>query len=1074
MKQKLFMAFAAIMLSMGMVFAQTRTVQGTVTSSEDGEPIIGASVLVKGTALGTITNLDGEFTINNVPANSTLVVSYIGMKAQEVPAGANVNVALDPDNQVLDEVVVTALGLSREKKSLGYAVQEVKAEELNQTSQLNIGNALQGKVAGVQITQAGGAVGASQRILIRGNSSFGSNDPLIVIDGVPMDGSSSSFGGAGDGGGTMDVGTGLNDLNPDDIESISVLKGGSAALYGMRAGNGVILITTKKGSNAKGKMTVTYDGSFTVDRVYHLPSYQNKYGQGLFGEEGYYKLAQEGGYTGSYQDYALDYGYYYVDGMGSGVNDDDDESWGPRMDIGLMIPQFNSPLDAQGNHTATPWVSHPNNIKDFFQTGYSQSHNVSIANANDKGAYRASFGFRDQKGTIWNTDQKRYNFMVSGNYNFNKYISTDLSLTYSATRSDNLTTSGYSSNNPLQSIMQWFGRQVDMKDLKANVDKVDENGRYYNWNAAYHVNPYFNLKNNTNSYDRDRVIAKGSVFITPTDWLKFEGRIGYDMYYDKTFQKTLYSTDAKKGWFNEDISKRTELNADFIAYFNKQFGKFSVDALAGANYRDMTYHESGMGATGGNGLTIPGLYTMSNVIGMPSTSMDNSHIRSNSVYANASLGWNSQVYLEASARNDWSSTIKQNFFYPSVSLSWIPTETFEWLKSDVLSYLKIRGNYAKIGNATSAYRTGTYFSAAGNIGGVSQYYLPTTLPNSNLKPEKILTRELGIEAAFWKNRIRLDLALYNKETSDQIMSVEVPTSTGYRYSLVNAGKVTNKGLEISLSADIFSNPNGFSWTSTLNWAKDKSKIVELAEGLDTYTIASSWSCYNYAKVGESWGTLVGTALKRDANGNVIVYDDGTPQTSQGQVLGHVTPDWTAGWSNEFSYKNLSFGFLLDYRKGGDFFSVSQYFNTYTGILDYTAAGDIRERPVVLGKDIATEYTFVKEDGTPNDIAIMAHDWFADTWYGVKELSVNDGSYLKLREMHLTYQLPKKLLAKWGWIQDAKVSLVGNNVAILWLSSRNKAKIDPESTEGAGNGSVGFESNSVPPTRSFGLKLNLTF
>ena len=1088
MRKLTFLLTCLFLVGVGLVNAQSKSISGKVLSAEDGQPIIGATVKVKGSTVGTITNVDGEFKISLQGDAKNLVVSYVGMTSADVLAQNGMTVKLQLDSKMIDEVVVTALGISREKKSLGYAVQDVKSDALNQTSQLNVANALQGKVSGVQITQAGGAVGASQRILIRGNSSFNSNDPLIVIDGVPMDGGAGSQYGS-DGKGILDTGSGLNDINPNDIENISILKGGSAALYGMRAGNGVILITTKKGKSSNGKMQINYDGSFTVDNIYHLPSYQNKYGQGYHGSEYYYNANKTAGKvpTGtSYQDYAtgnfagssaLGAGFNYVDGTGSGFNDGDDESWGPRLDIGLKIPQYNSPI-INGVRQATDWISHPNNIKSFFQTGFSESHDLAFSNSSDKGSYRASIGYRDQKGTVPNTDQKRYNIALTGLYNFNKYISSDFSVNYNKVKSDNLMATGYSSANPLQSIFQWFGRQVDMTDLKAHYGETDPvTGNPYNWIQAFHVNPYYNLYNNTNGYDRDRVISKGSIFIKPTDWLKFEGRFGYDFYYDKTFQKALYSTDDPKGWFRQTSEDRHELNADFIAYFDKKFGDLSVDALAGGNYRDMTWSQSAGGATESNGLTIPGLYTMANVVGSPFTSMDHSHIRSNSVYANASVGYASQVYLEASARNDWSSTIVKSFFYPSVSLSWIPTETFKSLKSDALSYLKVRANIAQIGNATTAYRTGLYYvsptTTSSTINGVSQYYMSATLANPNLRPESINTKEVGIEAAFLKNRIRLDLAYYNKTTSDQIMTVEVPVSTGYRYSLINAGKVTNKGLELTLSADIVKNVNGFNWTTTLNWSNDKSKVVSLADGLDTYTINSDWSVYNYAKVGESWGSLYGTGFKTDDQGRVIIGTNGLPTTVSGKKIGNVTPDWLAGWNNEFSYKNLSFGFLLDFRKGGDFFSETQMFTTYTGLLDYTAAGNIRETGVVVGKDVLTNKTCVLADGSANAKTISADSWFY-SYYSNKELDINDGSYLKLREIHLTYTFPKSIISRTKFIEDAKISLISSNVAILWLSSNNQAKIDPESSLGSGNTSVGFESNSVPPSRSIGVKFNLTF
>ena len=1065
-------------------FAQKGAVKGVVTSSEDGSPIPGVSVVYDGTTVGTMTDSQGRFSLPAAPAGaSNVVFSCIGFTTKVLPIAMASNVVLDSDAEFLDEVVVTALGLERHKKSLGYAVQDVKADALTKASQLNIANALQGKLAGVQITQAGGAVGASQRILIRGNSSFNGNEPLIVIDGIPMDNSAGGAAG-GDEGGWLDTGSGINDINPEDIESISVLKGGSAAIYGMRAGNGVILITTKKGSSVSNKMKVSYDGSFTVDRIFNLPRFQNKYGQGYQGHEFAYKnngYEDDGGtwhnWVDEYPNYAafaVNEGYWYLDGLGNGVYDGDDESWGPRLDSGLMIAQYNSPIEG-GVRQATPWVSHPNNIKDFFETGFTHSHTVSITNSSDRGSFRASVGYRSQKGTVPNTDIRHINANLSSSFNFNQYVSADMSLYFNNTHSNNLIATGYSSDNPLQSIMQWFGRQVDMQDLKAHYKDYMEDGvTHYNWISAFHVNPYFNVYENVNGYDRDRVIARGSLWLKPTSWLKFEGRVGMDLYNDRTFQKTLYSSDCPNGWFGKTLENRKELNADAIAYFNKQFGDFSVDALAGFNYRDMVYGYNFMGADASKGLTIPGLYTMSNVIGTPLTSMDNSHIRSNSLYANASVGWKGQVYLEASVRTDWSSTINKPFTYPSVSASWVVTESFPAIKGDALSYLKVRANWANIGNATGAYRTGIYYSSPGKaIGGQSQYNIPTSLANEGLRPENINTKEIGIESAFWQNRVRLDVALYSKTTSDQIMDIEVPRSSGYSRAYVNAGRVDNKGAEVSLAVDIFKNPNGFNWTSTLNWSKDKSVVKELAEGLDKYTLGSDWSCKNYAIVGESWGTLIGAGFVRDVNGNIVVDAEGFPKTKANQKIGDVTPKWLAGWNNEFSYKDFSFGFLLDFRKGGDFFSVSQLFGAYTGIYDYTAAGDIRENGAIFGKNIVTDKAFVKEDGTPNDIVVDPEDAFAE-FYSNKELAVIDGSFLKLREAHITYTLPASITKKVKWIDSAKISLVGNNLAILWLAKNNYTRIDPESSLGSANDSVGYESNSCPPTRSFGVKLNITF
>lgn len=1050
--------------------AQTVTVTGVVTSADDSEPVIGASVLVKGTNTGTITGIMGDFTIPNVPSSATtLIISYVGMVSQEVTIQpGTLQVVLKSDAKTLDEVVVTAMGISREKKALGYALQEVKSDEITQAGQLNVANSLSGKVAGIQITSQGGQVGASQNIVIRGNSSFGDNSPLIVVDGVPIQNDNGT-------GSAVNLGSGLNDINPEDIASISVLKGGSAALYGMRAGNGVILITTKSGKKDKG-IQVSYDGSFTVDQIYNLPKLQNKYGQGYYGSEFDWKAS---GYskTMSYQDFAVQHGYSYYDGAGNGVNDNADESWGPRLDIGLMIPQYNSPV-VDGVRQATPWVSQPDNIKDFFNIGYSQNHVISLTATTEKSSTRVSLGFRDQKGTTPNTDQKRYSAAVNTRMDVNKYLEFNLAANFIRTKSNNLPGTGYDQRNVLQSLLQWHGRQIDMDDLKQNYDQKDEFGNYthYNWQQAYTVNPYWVLNHNLNKYVRDRFYGKTSIFIKPTDWLKFEGRLGFDHYDSNQLSNVEWSIDYPDGYFRDYDRRATETNADFIAYFTKQFGDFNVNALAGANYRDYTYEIKTLGA---DELTVPGVYTVANAKGNAYTSENHNTRRSNSVYANLSLGWKNQLYADISVRNDWDSTIKDAFFYPSFSGSWIVTETLPMLTNGKwLNFLKLRGGWAKIGNATDPYVSNAYYSVlSAPFDGTTLYYNPTTYPAQNLRPEMVKTWEIGLEANFLDNRIHFDGAYYQKTTTDQIMQANLSTATGYNAMYINAGKISNKGVEIQLSADIFRNPKGFSWTTTFNWSKDKSRIDELysdpvtGQKLDAYEIGSSWSCNNYAMVGKSWGTLVGTGYVYNEDGSILV-ENGMPKYETGKEIGNVTPDWLAGWSNEFTYKDWSFGFLLDFRKGGDVYSISQAFGSQTGIYDYTAAGDIRENGVIAGKNVLTDKVFKTADGKINDVAVNAEDFFAN-FYTICQMSVFDGSYLKLREAHLSYTFPKSLL-KNSFIKSAKISLVGTNLALLWVHSSNLTHLDPESTTGSGNGDVGFESNAYPPSRSFGLKVGLTF
>ena len=1064
MKKLTYLLFC-MLVSISLASAQTTRVTGTVTSADDNEPIIGASVYVKGAAsIGTITDVNGKFSLNVPSSSNTLIVSYIGMTTQEVAIKPVVNVSMTSDSQVLGEVVVTALGIKREQKSLGYVMQEIKSSDLIEAGQKNVVNAISGKIAGVQVTSQGGQIGASQNIVIRGNSSFGNNQPLIVIDGVPVTNDNAT-------GATVNLGSGLNDVNPNDIESISVLKGGSAALYGMRAGNGVILITTKSGRKDKG-VIVNYDGDFTVEQVYGLPKFQNKYGQGYYASEFDYKEMVGGGYKGSYQDFAKEYGYSYTDGYGNGVNDNADESWGPRLDIGLMLPQFTSPV-VNGERQATPWISHPDNVKDFFVLGNSTGHTISMSSSSEHSATRSSISYRGQTGTSPNTNLQRYAASLSNKYIVNKFVDFDVSANYIRTTSDNLPGTGYNPSNPAQSLLQWFGRQVDMKALKDNWDEKDAEGRYtlYNWQQEYHTNPYYVAYRNTTDYRRDRTFGKTSLWYKPTEWLKFEGRAGMDFFSSDQLSKREYDNDYPDGYF-EDINRFTmEINADFIAYLSKRFGTVNFNFLAGANYRDF---DRGLKFFRGEQLVVPGLYTVTNVDGTPTTGETHEKRRSNSVYSNVSFGWKDQVFVDLTARNDWDSTIDDPFFYPSVSASWILTESLPFLQgSSWLNFAKLRGGWAKIGSATEPYRNGSYYrSEETGMKGTGLFSNPYIYPPFGLRPEMVKTWEAGIEAYLFKNRVHLDVTYYQKVTTDQIMEANVATSTGYTSMVINAGKISNKGIELLLSANILKNPKGFNWTATLNWAKDKSRIDELYPNLLSYQIGRSWSCRNYAVPGKSWGTLRGTGMVYNDDGSIQV-EDGFIVYDSNKDIGDVTPKWLAGLRNEFSYKNLSFGFLLDFRYGGDIYSLSQAFGAYTGIYDFTAAGDLRENGVILGKNFMKDKVFKTADGKVNDIAVNAEDFFSD-FYSICQLAVIDGSFLKLREAYITYTFPKSIIAKTKYISEARLSLIGSNLALLWTHKSNLIGLDPESTMDSQNTGVGFETNTFPPARSIGVKLGLTF
>ena len=1066
--------------SIGLATAQTKKVTGQVISAEDNQPVIGAAIVVKGTTIGTITDFDGKFSLDVPNDAKSVMVSYVGLKGREIPITAVMNIKLESDSHALDEVVVTAMGISREKKSLGYAIQEVGSEELTKAGQINVTGALSGKVAGVQVNQFGGSVGASSRISVRGNSSLAADQqPLIVLDGVPIANDTQRSGDNTYNG--VDYGSGLNDINPEDIESMTVLKGGSAALYGMRAGNGVILITTKSGKKGSG-VKVSYDGNFTIDRISTVPKLQNSYGQGNNGDEWHWK---QNAPDLSYQEYAEKYGFNWVDGT-NGINDFYDESWGPRLDAGLNLVQYDS------NGQKAPWISRPNNIKDFFQTGYSMNHTISLSANSEKSTTRASISYRDQKGTVPNTDQKRYSAQLNSFFKLNNYISYDMSASYTRTQSDNLVAQGYGGNNPINSLFAWSGRQINMKTLKENWDQKDANGNYtyYNWNTNYHMNPYFNVNENTNSYQRDRIFGKTSLYYQPFEFLKFEGRAGVDYYNSQSFERHYIDrSDWTKGGFTQINTKNTELNLDFIASFNKTFGDFNITAMAGANYRDLSWEDARIGATA---LTIPGVYTIANKDGAAYNLMDHSHRRSNSVYGNASIGWRNQLYVDLSARNDWDSTIKDAFFYPSASASWIVTESLPALKGDgsYLSFWKLRAGWAEIGSATSPYRNRAYYYAATDaFNGVAQIYKSTVYPNPDLKPESIKTWELGTEFGFLHDRLHFDLAYYHKTTTDQILNVRIPYSSGYSSLLINAGKIENKGIELQVRGDILESKDGLNWSSTLNFSKDRSKVVELYPGLTEYGMGWTWGIATQAIKGEKWGELVGPGFDRvdeddvknglataDQIGAVKVNSNGLLRSKSAQRIGNVTPDFMMNWRHDFNIKNWGFGFLLDLRIGGDIWSQTMAHSYTAGVANVTAENGIRERDIVGGVDVLKNERVVMQDASgkwvTNTIKTDAYSWFkAD----VSEYYVFDGSYLKLREAYISYNFPKELIAKTRYISNASVSLIGTNLWLMWVHSSNTMRLDPE-TGGVSSDSrgIGFEQAAVPSSRSFGLKLNLTF
>jgi TonB-linked SusC/RagA family outer membrane protein len=1100
--KKLSLLIVLFVLSVFALFAQTKVITGTVSSAVAGEgPIPGVTVQVKGTTIGTTTDANGKYSIT-VPQNATtLIFSYIGMKRQEVEIAGRTTIdgVMQSDLLGLNEVVVTALGISREKKALGYSVQDLGGENIQKAKVSNIVNAFQGKLAGVQISNSDGGVASGVRILIRGVNSLsasGNNQPLFIVDGVPINNSTTDAGTYGG----RDYGNASSDINPSDVENISVLKGASAAaLYGSRAVNGVILITTKSGKSRQGQagLGVTLEENVMWENPLVIPKFQNLYGQG------------------SADDAAAGlYSFEYVDGAYGGVNDGVDESWGPRLD-GRLIPQFDSPYDPEtGVRTPTPWIAHPNNIKSFFQTGLKTTTSLAVAGAKAGANFRLSLSNQKIKGILPNTDLTKNNISLNGELAVTDKITIGGSATYISNKSDNIAENGYNGGNPMQSLGQWFGRQVDMAVLKARWKEFNPiTGTPFNWNSSYHNNPYWNLYKNTNSRNRDRMIGNVNLSWKFTNWLSFRATAGTDWSIEDIMERVAVGDVGigyPKGEFNSYSNRRQEINANARFEFVKNFGDLSMNASLGSEYN---HYNGQYRNTNVAELIVPDLYSVSNAAVAATTNLSETHTELQSVFATANLGFRNFVFLDLTGRNDWSSTLPTNnnsYFYPSASLSFIVTDALG-IKSNVLSFLKLRGSYAEVGGTAGAYSLAGTYSAANPFNGFASLGYTGTIPPLGLKPQKKQSKEGGLELKLFQNRLGFDFAYYKENTVNQIMNIAVSNTTGFGSKTINAGNLQNSGVELQMTATPVQSKD-FSWDITFNWSKNKNKVVELYQDMKYLSLYSiGWGGYVYAFPGKDYGTIYGYAIVRE-NAKPVYYDPGTDKqlayyeysgrpivtqdgryirSGQRTPLGNIYPDWFGGVTNSITYKKINLSFLIDFKKGGDIYSVTHMFGLNTGVLAETAAindngknvrdaladgGGVLIKNAVYGK-VNTDGSigFLDKAGnasaTPvvNSTYVDANTWGYDT-YAKTELSVFDGSFTKLREVSLGYSFNPTFLTKVG-IKDLNISLVGRN---LWIIHKNIPDLDPEVSQSAGNSNVGFETNAIPSTRSYGFNIRLNF
>ncbi len=1024
-------------VSTATLFAQNSTIKGTVTDANTGESLPSVNVFINELQRGSATNIDGEFEIEDVAYGTyTLRVSFVGFETYEQTITVDeptveVNVELIPDTQLLEEVVVTAFGVQREERSLGYSQQRVSSEELANNEQTNFISNLQGKVAGVQITDGQG-VGGSSRILLRGTSSLsGDNQPLFVVDGVYID--NSNLGSAGEFGG-IDYGNAAMDINPENIESLTVLKGpNAAALYGSRAANGAIVITTKSGSSSREGIGVTINSSLRFSDVLKLPDLQNKYGQGS------------------------NFQFQYVDGAGGGVNDGTDESWGPPLDGTPRVQWWT-------NGKKEPWVAHPNNIENYFETGLRFNNSVSVAGNYENTNYRLSLSNLQENGTIPNSSLERNNVTLSAGADLSDDLRAQGKVTYIQSLGNNRAGLGYSSQNPMQSITQWFGRQVDMKKLK---DYTHPDGTPRNWNYNYHDNPYWLQYENGNRQQRDRIIGNVSLTYDITDWLSVKGFTGNDFYQDRRKNWIAKgSINNPSGMYSEDVYFVNQWTSNVILSGKRDITQdINLDVRLGAESTQRNFDRNYGQAPA---LSVPNVYSLENSAVRQNITDYTSKKQVNSLFGTLTLGYQDFVYLDVTGRNDWSSTLPEDnnsYFYPSATLSFIFSDAFS-MPEDILTYGKVRASWTQVGSDTDPYQLQSTYISTDPFGDIPTYTVQNRLPNASLKPEQTESVEFGADLRFLKDRLRLDATYYDQSTTDQILGVQISRASGYDETIVNAGEVRNSGVELTLAGTPVQTRD-MRWDITLNWAKNKNEVIALTEGLDSYIIGSSWDVTVEARPGEEFGSLYGTAFKRDEDGNILT-SGGMPLTADEQKnFGSYQPDWTGSISSEFSYKNFNFSFLVDTKQGGVLSSVTDMFGRYTGIMAETAKTP-REDGIVFGGGRWADQAIDINTGKPNTIEVPAQSYYTGSSFGLTESHIFDASYIKLRQVRLSYSLPVNWLSPTP-IRRATVAIVGNN---LWIIKDEVPHIDPETAFNTGN-LQGLESNQLPSTRSFGFSVSLS-
>lgn len=1066
---------AVLQLCFATVYGQSITYSSRIIDSENN-PVAFATVQEIGTKNAVQSNENGTFTLKSDNRNAEIQISFVGYETKNIQAingKIPATIQLSTSDQLLDQVVVTALGIERNRQSLGSSVTKISTKELNEVPLTNLVNSLAGQIAGVQVTNGSSGVGSSSRIVIRGeNSLSGSNQPLFVVDGVPISNEQITSNLVNRGAlQEVDYGNGGADLNPDDIESITILKGaGSAALYGTRAANGVVVITTKRGKRAKG-IGVSFSSSLTLEDILTMPDYQNVYGGGGNGD------------------------YSFQNGIGGGVRDGGISSYGPKLDQGQLIKQFDSPsVDVNGNPvragdvisrtrpdgtfteiTPTPWISNPNNVRDFFKIGVTSQTSIAVNSATESNNTRISYSNLRNEGMLPNTDLNRDGLALSLDQLLGKKLSIKSYVNYVNTRSKNRPNLGYGYENVMYGF-NWTGRNFDTNSLKNYWQAGQVGKQHFDFNYLWLTNPYLTLFENTNSFNKNRVFGNISATYDFSPNLSLTFRNGMDSYDDRRqFRRAVSTNQNPAGSFREDNVRFREINSDVLLSYKNDINNFwKYGVSVGANRFDQTINYAFSEASQ---LALPNIYTLANSRTPLRSDSQLFSKRINSVYGIGNISYQNMLYLDLTYRNDWSSTLPTNnnsFGYYSAGLSYLVSNMFTM--PEKISSLNVRASIASVGNDTNPYQNAQNFLFNQNYGSNFRVTNETVLQNANLRPERLTAVELGLEAGFFKNRLQIDVSAYQNTSVDQIISRPISSASGFQNFNVNGGEVRTRGFEALISGNILKKRD-FSWDASVNYTSYRSIVTRLPEGVDQFVTGvanvfsgsgGSNSVFYIAREGGRVGDMYGSGFVQ-VDGKTLYGSNGLPiQDNTLRVLGNYNPDFSLGFNNRFAYKGLEMKILVDWRQGGTLISRTKALGSTSGVLKETLVG---REDGVIGDGVVNVGTPDNPQYVPNTKSVPASTFYNNFFDRGNEASATyDASYVKLRQVALYYTIPASFVKR-AKLQSLKIGFVGSNLLVF----TENPHVDPELNAFQETNIIyGVDDMSYPSARSYGFSIKTEF